>query len=331
MNQPTMRAQIAPRYGAPDIFQLVDLDRPEPEPNQVRVKISSTTVGPADCALRAGKPFMVKLIFGLRKPKYPVLGAEMAGVVDAVGSAVTRFRVGDAVLVHSPDIMGGYAEYLCLPESAQIVPKPTAISFDEAVAIADGASTALVFLRDGAKLQPGQRVLINGGSGSVGAAGIQLAKLLGAQVTAVASAKNQAFLRSLGADEVINYEVEDFTQNGKTYDVIFDAVGKSSYRKCRNSLGQAGVYLTTVPTIGILLRSLFTAGSQKRRGKFIAAGLTQTPEDLIELLQLAESKQLRGIIDKTYPLADLSQAHTYVETGRKVGTVVIAVGEGMEG
>jgi NADPH:quinone reductase-like Zn-dependent oxidoreductase len=264
-------------------------------------------------------------MYGLRKPKYPIMGAELAGEVQAVGKAVTSLKRGDRVLGLSPNGFGAYAEYVCLPESDPLVAIPAGLSYEEAVGICDGATTALTFLRDVARLQPGQRVLINGASGAVGAYGVQLAKHFGAEVTGVCSGGNVALVQSLGADAVIDYTAEEFTRSGHTYDVIFDAVGKSSYAQCKGALAPRGVYLTTVPSWGIVRDVLLTTVQGGKKAKFATAGLMQSKANLLFLMELAEAGKLRAVIDRRYPLEQLAEAHRYVETGRKKGNVVISV------
>lgn len=320
-----MRAMVCERYGPPDVFQLREVEQPTPAENEVLIRVRAATAGPADCAFRKGKPFIIKLIYGLRKPKFTIMGAELAGEVQAVGKAVTSFKRGDRVLGLSPNSFGAYAEYKCLRESDPLVAIPDELTYEEAAGICDGPPTALTFLRDVGRLQPGQRVLINGASGAVGAYAVQLAKHFGAEVTGVCSTGNVALVQSLGADAVIDYTAEDFTQTGRTYDVIFDAVGKSSYVRCRGALAPQGVYLTTVPSWGIVRDVLLTAVRGGKKAKFATAGLMQSKANLLFLKELVEAGKLRAVIDRCYPLDQLAEAHRYVETGRKKGNVVISV------
>jgi NADPH:quinone reductase-like Zn-dependent oxidoreductase len=320
-----MRAMVCEQYGPPDVFQLREVEQPTPADTQVLIRVRAATAGPADCAFRKGTPFIVKLIYGLRKPKFPIMGAELAGEVQAIGRAVTSYKPGDRVLGLSPNGFGAYAEYTCLLESDPLAIIPASMSYDEAVGICDGATTALTFLRDVARLQPGQRVLINGASGAVGAYGVQLAKYFGAEVTGVCSTGNVALVQSLGADAVIDYTSEDFTKTGRTYDVIFDAVGKSSYARCRSALAPRGVYLTTVPSLAIVRDVLLTTLGSGKQAKFATAGLMQSKANLLFLTELVEAGKLRAVIDRCYPLEQLAEAHRYVETERKKGNVVIHV------
>jgi NADPH2:quinone reductase len=318
-----MKAMICEQYGPPEVFRLHEVERPAPGEREVLIRVRAATAGPADCAFRKGDPFLIRLMYGLRKPKIPIIGAELAGEVQAVGPAVTSLKPGDRVLGLSTGF-GAYAEYKCLPEGGPLVTIPAGMSYEDAVAICE-AATALTFLRDVARLQPGQRVLINGASGAVGAYGVQLAKHFGAEVTGVCSAGNVALVRSLGADAVIDYTAEDFTRAGGAYDVIFDAVGKSSYGRCKGALAPGGVYLTTVPSWAIVRDLLLTSVRGGTKAKFATAGLMQNAANLRLLLGLAEASTLRAVIDRRYPLEQLAEAHRYVETGRKKGTVVIAV------
>jgi NADPH:quinone reductase-like Zn-dependent oxidoreductase len=318
-----MKAIICTAYGSPDVLQLQEVPKPTPKENEVLVKVHAAVVGPSDCAFRKGEPFIVRLIYGLRKPRLATQGVEFAGEVEAVGAAVTQFEPGDPVFGMSPNTFGAHAEYVVLPETKPLARKPANFSYEEAVGLCDGAPTALTFLRDVAKLQPGQRVLINGASGAVGSAAVQLARYFGAEVTGVCSAANVDLVKSLGAHAVIDYTQEDFTQNGQTYDVIFDAVGKSSFGRCKGSLTPKGVYLTTVPTLGMVRDLLSTLFSSGKKAKFATAGLMQNHANLNFLKELAEAGQIRAVIDRRYPLEEVAEAHRYVDTERKRGNVVI--------
>jgi NADPH:quinone reductase-like Zn-dependent oxidoreductase len=319
-----MRAMICTNYGSPDVFQLQEVETPNPKDHEVRIKIYAASVGPSDCTFRKGSP-LVKLVYGFRRPKNPIFGTEMAGMIDAVGNKVTRYKVGDRVVGLSAKTFGAQAEYKCLHENTPLAIIPTRMSYEEAVAICDGAPTALTFLRDKAKVQSGQRVLINGASGAVGIYAVQIAKNLGAEVTGVCSGANVKLVKSHGADNVIDYTREDFTKNGQIYDVIFDAVGKRSFSECRESLTKRGVYLSTVLSISILLDMIKTMVFGNRRAIFVTAGLMQNQANLNFLTELYESGNIKGVIDQRYPLEQLAEAHRYVETGHKKGNVVITL------
>jgi NADPH:quinone reductase-like Zn-dependent oxidoreductase len=318
-----MKAIICTAYGSPDVLQLQEVPKPAPKENEVLVKVHAAVVGPSDCAFRKGEPFIVRLIYGLQKPRLATQGVEFAGEIEAVGAAVTQFKPGDALFGMSPDTFGAHAEYICVPETKPLARKPVNFTYEEAVALCDGAPTALTFLRDVAKLQRGQKILINGASGAVGGAAVQLAKYYGAEITGVCSTVNVDLVKSLGADAVIDYTQEDFTRNGQTYDVIFDAVGKSSFGRCKGSLTVNGVYLTTVPTLSMVRDLLVTLFSRGKKAKFATAGLMQNHDNLNFLKELAEAGQIRAVIDRRYPLEEVPDAHRYVDTERKRGNVVI--------
>lgn len=318
-----MRAIVCSTYGKPEVLQLREVDKPEPKDNEVRIKLHAAIVTPSDCAFRKADPFFIRVMYGMGRPKYPILGVELAGEVEAVGKSVSSFKLGDRVSGISPTTFGTYAEYVCLPEAATLTLLPPRASYEEAVGLCDGGLTALIFLRDTARLQRGQKILINGASGSVGAYAVQLAKYYGAEVTGVCSSTNAALVKSLGADQVIDYTQEDFTKTGRTYDVIFDAIGKRSFSQCKGSLTAKGVYLSTVPSLGIMLNMLRTSKFSGKKAKFTAAGLQQKKENLAFLAELFEAGQMKAVIDKCYPLEQMAAAHRYVETGRKKGNVVI--------
>ncbi|KRF38588.1 NAD(P)-dependent alcohol dehydrogenase [Paenibacillus sp. Soil787] len=318
-----MRAIVCTKYGTPDVLQLKEVEKPTPKDNEIRIKMHAAIVTPSDCAFRKADPFIVRLMYGLTRPKHAIFGVELAGEIDSVGKDVTSFKEGDRIFGISPAAFGTYAEYMCLPEDKPVSTAPANATFEEAAGVCDGGLTALIFLRDTAHIGRGQKVLINGASGSVGAYAVQLAKYFGAEVTGVCSAPNIAFVKSLGADQIIDYTKEDFTKNGQIYDVIFDAVGKRSFSQCKNSLTEHGVYLSTVPTLGIMLHMLWTSKIGSKKAKFTASGLQQNKENLAFLAELFEAGKIRSVIDRRYPLEQMAEAHRYVETGRKKGNVVI--------
>ena len=319
-----MRAMICTNYGSPDVFQLQEVETPIPQDHEVRIKIYAASVGPSECTFRKGSP-LVKLVYGFRRPKNHIFGTELSGMIDAVGKKVTELKVGDRVFGLSAKTFGAQAEYKCLHENAPLAIIPDSMSYEEAVAICDGAPTALTFLRDKAKVQPGQRVLINGASGAVGVYGVQIAKYLGAEVTGICSGTNIELVKSHGADKVIDYTREDFTKNGQLYDVIFDAVGKRSFSECRESLTKRGVYLSTVLSLSILLDMIKTMVFGNKKAIFVTAGLMQNQANLNFLTELYGSNNIKGVIDQRYPLEQLAEAHRYVETGHKKGNVVITL------
>ena len=321
-----MRAMTQDRYGPPEVLQLQSLAEPVPAAGEMLIEVHATVATPSDIAFRTGSPLIARLFSGLAKPKAPILGDNLAGVVRAVGSGVTRFKPGDRVYGSTAPASGACAEMICLPETAALAVMPPGMDFGEAAGLADGGLTALPFLRDTGEIQPGQRVLINGASGSVGTAAVQLAKILGAEVTGVCSRRNSDLVRALGADRVIDYAAEDFTQADDAYDVIFDAVGKSSFSRCKGALKPEGIYMVgTVPTPSLLLAMLRKHG---KRGRFAATGLRPPADkckDLALLSAYFSSGRLRTVIDRRYPLEQIATAHAYVETGRKVGSVVIDI------
>jgi NADPH:quinone reductase-like Zn-dependent oxidoreductase len=326
-----MQAIVYERYGAPDILQLTEVARPSPGDNEVLIGIRAASVTTADCAARAGRPLFARLAFGLFRPKQSILGTEFAGVIEACGRQVTRLSVGDEVYAATGADFGAHAEYICLAADGALAPKPATATFAEAAALCEGTLTALPFLRDLARLEAGQTVLINGASGSVGTTAVQLARHFGAEVTGVCGTRNLELVKSLGADQVIDYTSEDFTRAGRTYDVIFDAVGKSSFARCRRALKPRGIYLTTVPSPAIMLQMLWTAKSSGRKAAIAFAGLRPAhdkAQDLALLTELAEAGKLKPVIDRVYPLEQAAAAHSYVEQGHKTGHVVITMSPG---
>ena len=317
-----MKAIVYTKFGPPEVLHLQEVEKPTPKANEVLIKIVATTVVKEDPDMRASPGFN-----GFLKPRNLILGQELAGEVEFVGKDVARFRPGDQVFGF--DMFGAYAEYKCMPENGALAIKPTNMSYEEAASVPNGALTALPFLRDKGKIQSGQTVLIYGASGSVGAAAVQLAKYYGADVTGVCSTANLEWVKSLGADQVIDYTQEDFTENGKTYDIFFDAVGKRSFSECKGSLTDEGIYLATVPTPVIMLQALWPAKSGSKKVKFVAAGLRPAREkikDLVFLTELIEAGKIKPVIDRCYPLEQMAEAHRYVEQGHKKGNVIITVG-----
>ncbi len=323
-----MKAIVYTKYGPPDVLQLREVEKPTPKDNEILVKIFATVVGPAECAARRGAPFMIRFITGLIRPKNPILGSELAGEIEAAGKNVKRFKEGDQVYGSTAPSGGTYAEYKCLPEEGALAIKPTNMTYEEAAGVCDGAITALYFLRKG-NIHSGQKVLINGASGAIGTAAVQLAKYYGAEVTGVCSTTNLELVQSLGADKVIDYTKEDFIRSGQTYDIIWDMFGKSSLSRCKKSLKQRGIYLTTAPTPVDLLQMLWTSkiGSKKLVwGPSALLSEIEKTKDLLFLKELIEAGKLKSVIDRRYPLEQITEAHRYVEKGHKKGNLVITVG-----
>jgi NADPH:quinone reductase-like Zn-dependent oxidoreductase len=313
-----VKAVVYDRYGPPEVLRVDEVERPVPEDDEVLVRVHATTVTRTDCGLRSAEYAVTRLFTGLMRPKRGVAGIELAGEVEAVGAAVSEFAVGDRVFgIRS----GANADFVCVRESGALAHIPAGMPFEEAAAVCDGGITALAFLRS-VGVRKGQQVLVYGASGSIGTAAVQLAKHFGAHVTAVCNTKNLELVRSLGADEVIDYIQEDFTKNGETYDVVFDAVGKLSFGRCRGSLKAGGTYLTTDG-----LRNLFWALWTWRIGdKRAKLGIAKyTKPDVLFLRELIAAGEYSAVIDRAYPLEDVVEATRYVETQQKTGNVVLSV------
>ena len=316
-----MKAVVYDRYGPPEVLRLEEVERPVPNDDEVLVRVHATTVTRTDTGLRSAEYFVSRFVTGLLQPKQKILGLEFAGVVEEAGTAVTEFDVGDEVFgVHSR----AHAEYVTIRESGALAHKPPDLTFEEAAALCDGAALALACLRKSGSLE-GRRVVVYGASGSVGTAAVQLAKHFGAEVTAVCSTENIELVQSLGADHMIDYLQEDFTRNGETYDVVFDAVGKHSFRRSRRSLKPGGTFLET--DLGFMWHvPLLALATRWIGGKKVGLGITKySKEDVLLLEELVDSGEYRPVVDRTYPLEDVVEAAKYVETGQKTGNVVLTV------
>jgi len=320
-----MKAAVHTSYGAPEVIHVIDVARPVPVDNEVLIRVHASTVNRTDCGMRSATPFITRLFSGWRRPKHQILGSEVAGIITAVGSSVTQFAVGDQVFGVNMADYGSNAEYVCMRESAALTTMPPGLAFDVAAAASDGAVLALTYLQR-VGLHPGQRIVVYGASGSIGSAGVQLAKHFGAHVTAVCSTPDVETVRALGADVVIDYLTDDFTSNGETYDYVFDAVGKHSFRRCRRSLAPGGAYLVT--DLGFLWQNpwlaLFTSRFTRRR-KVLFPLPAYNKEKVVLIEQLLANGEFRPLIDRRYPLDEIVAATKYVETGQKVGNVVITV------
>lgn len=323
-----MKAIVCTRYGSPDVLQLQQVDQPVPGDHEVLVKIHAATATTAGLAARTGKPVMARLFSGLTKPKNTILGVEFAGEIAAVGQDVTALAVGDPVFGTSGATSpGAYAEFNCVPGDGALLPMPENISYSDAAAVVEGGLTGINFLHNQAKIQPGQKTLIYGASGSVGTASVQVAKYFGAYVTAVCSSASFELVKSIGADHVIDYRKDDFTKNGRQYDIIFDTVGKRSFAACRDSLTPNGIYLDAgnAATILPMLWTRFFGRKKAILSATYVRSASEIKKDLVLLKELIEAGKIRAVIDRTYPLEKTADAHRYVETGRKKGNVVIAI------
>ena len=322
-----MKAFVCKKYGPPEVLQIKEVEKPTPKHNEVLIRIHAIAITTEDPVNRKGKPFIARFATGLIRPKNPIPGAEFAGEIEELGKDVKLFKEGDQVFGSTGTSFGCYAEYVCMPEDGFLAIKPASLSYEEAAPVC-GAMAAWNFLRDQARIQNEQKVLINGASGAVGTAAVQLAKHFGAEVTGVCSTANLGLVKSLGADEVIDYTQEDFTRIGRTYDIIFDVVGKNSFSRCKGSLTKGGVYLITVPRLSIFLQMLWTSKIGSKKARFSATGLLPISKRLNilkEIIELIERGKLITVIDRRYPLEQIVEAHRYVEKGHKKGNVVISV------
>ncbi len=322
-----MKAIVYERYGPPEVLQLTEVEKPTPKDNEVLIKIHATTVTSADWRVRsltvpAGLGFIMRLVFGFSKPKQPILGSELAGVVESVGKDVKTFKVGNEVFAFSDASMGCHAEYKCMPENGAVALKPHNLAYDEAAALSFGGTTALSFFKR-AKLQHGERVLINGASGAVGTAAVQLARHFGADVTGVCSTANLELVKSLGATRVIDYTKEDFTRNGETYDVIVDTVGTAAFSRSKGSLKEGGRLLLVLAGLPAMLQAPWVSMTSSK--KVIVGPAAGRAVDLRVLARLAEAGEFKPVIDRCYPFEQMAEAHSYVDTGRKKGNVIITL------
>lgn len=323
-----MKVAAQNRYGGPDVLEIEEWPVPVPKAGEALIRVHGSTVTLADCAFRKADPFIVRFFGGLLRPRNAVLGDAIAGIVESVGAGVTRFKVGEAIYGAVGVSLGGMAEYVCLPEDAAIVPAPVGVDLLPLSGLSYGYLTAMPFMRDEAQTKPGDSVLVNGAASSVGAIAVQLARSFGAEVTAVASGRHEGLLRGLGADQFIDRHQQDFTRDHGRYDVIFDAVGKSSFGRSAPALKPGGIYLTTVPSLAIAGLMLTGGGRGGKRGRLATTGLrkvAQKRDDLLVLNALLAAGAVRPVTDRVFALADIRQAHAYVEGETKAGDVVIAM------
>ena len=322
-----MKAAVYHTYGPPDVVRLAEVPNPTPGGDEILIKIRATTVSSADWRARslevpAGFGFMARVFFGISRPRQPILGTELAGDVESVGERVTKFKAGDPVFAFCGAGMGCHAEYRCVPENAAVARKPANLTYDEAAALSFGGTTALAFFRK-AKIQRGEKVLVNGASGSVGVAAVQLARHFGAHVTGVCSAANAELVKSLGARRVIDYTKEDFTKNGETYDIIVDTAGTAPFSRSRASLTDRGRLLLILGTLSDLLQAPWVSMTSRKR--LIAGPQAERPADVRFLADLAERAEFKPVIDRRYTLEQIVEAHRYVDTGHKKGNVVVTI------
>jgi NADPH:quinone reductase-like Zn-dependent oxidoreductase len=315
-----MKAVVYRKYGSTDVLHLEDIEKPVPKDNEVRIKVYATTVTPMDWRFRKADPFFMRTQSGLIRPKINILGVEVAGEIESVGKDVKLFIKGDRVFGGS-DRGGAHAEYICLSEE-EVAVKPYNMTYEEAAAVPFGALTALQFLRRG-NIQSGHKVLINGASGGVGTFAVQLAKYFGTEVTGVCSTTNIEWVQSLGADKVIDYTKEDFTKSGQTYDIIFDAVAKNSFSRCKGSLNKTGIYLSTAGSLPLFLQMFWTSIIGTKKAIFMMS--QYCAEDLLFLKELIEAGKMRAVIDRRYSLSAIAEAHKYSEKGHAKGKVIVTV------
>jgi NADPH:quinone reductase-like Zn-dependent oxidoreductase len=323
-----MRAIVYDRYGPPEVLRLTEVPRPSPKASEVLIRVVATTVNRTDCGFRKGEPWIARFWSGLVKPRFPILGNELSGEVEEVGADVTTFQAGDQVCGLTGATFGACAEYVCVPADAAIVPRPTSLSLEDSAGAWDGPWLALTCLRKAA-VGPGQHILIYGASGSIGGSAVQLARHFGAHVTAVCNTRNLDLVRSLGADEVVDYTRTDFTRLDRTFDVVLDAVGKSTFGACRRLLKPDGRFLSTDlgPWWQNPLLQIWTGLVGGQQAGLAIPDSKRVRQDVQLLREIIEAKGLRPVIDRTYPLAEIVEAHRYVDTEQKTGSVVIVVAE----
>lgn len=326
-----MKAVICEKYGPPEILKIQEVDKPVPKDNEVLIKVYASSVNAADCNVRGlsyippGLGLVAKSMLGFKRPKIPVIGSVFAGVIEEIGKDVKSFNKGDEVFGTGSEL-GAYAEYMCRSGEKAIVKKPKNISFEQAATIPYGALTALYFLRDMAKIKSGQKVLIRGASGGVGSYAVQLAHYFGAKVTGVCSTANIEFVISLGADNVIDYKKEDFTKIGEKWDIIFDiVVGDTSFSRYKNSLNPNGYYLAVAGGLSDMIQMVLTSITGGKKVKFGGGTVAETKENMVFLKELVETGGLKPVLDKTFPLDEIVEAHRYVEEGRKKGNIAISI------
>lgn len=319
-----MKAIVNTKYGLPEILQIREVETPTPKENEVLIKVHATTVNRTDTGFLVAEYFAVRLFWGLLKPRKTILGSEFSGEIVAIGKNVQSFKIGDQVFGLSAENFGAHAEYLCVPENGSVALKPINMSYQQAAAICEGAYLALNYYR-AVNLQAGHKILINGTTGSIGSAGVQLAKYFGAEITAVANTKNMGLVKSLGAHHLIDYQKEDFTKLTTRFDFIFDAVGKSSFFKSKHLLKKEGIYFSTELGFAYANPILGLLGLKFDTKKVIFPIPKDSKEQILFFKKLVEEGHYQAIIDKIYPFEEIVEAYKYVLTGEKTGNVVIAI------
>ena len=326
MTSQKMKAIVSQGYGSPDVFQLQEVNKPEPTANELLVKVVTTAATTADTMMRKGEPKFARFFIGWKKPRKAIPGTGFAGIVEEVGSEVSQFKVGDRVFGETAFEFSANAEYITIAEDAVVLPLPESMDFSEASNFCDGHLTSYNFLIEIAKIKAGDKVLINGAAGALGTSAIQIAKYLGAEVTAVCSTKNFPLAQSLGADHVIDYRKEDFTKSGIQYDFVYDAVGKSGFKQCKAILTESGTYLSPVLNPRLLFQMMFTSIFGKQKAIFEATGANKKEKlrrMLGQVLGIYQTGKLKTVIDRQFPLEKLAEAHRYIDSGHKKGNIVI--------
>lgn len=323
-----MKAVYCSKYGAPEVLEVREIEKPSPKENEVLVKVKSASITTADSMIRRGIPFYGRFFLGLFRPKHPVMGTGFSGEVVEKGKQITQYKLGDFVVGETVLNFGANAEYVVIEEDGIIAVKPDNISFQQAAPICDGPLTSFNFLKNLGNIKKGDKVLVNGASGSLGTAAVQLAKHFGAIVTGVCSSSNIELVKSLGADEVINYKNQDFTKVQGRYDLVYDTIGTSSYSDCKRILKPKGIYMSPVLSMKLLYDMIRTSIMKKKRAKFSATGILKTSElkaMLKEITQLMQAEALKMVIDREYSMERVVEAHTYIDSGRKKGNIVLVI------
>lgn len=322
-----MKAIVVKKYGGPEVLEMEEVAKPSPAANQVLIKIKATSITAASTFMREGKPYLGRLFTGIKKPKSPTPGTDLSGIVEEVGSSVTKFKIGDVVMAETGLESKAYAEYICLEEDDLIVHQPENLTAEEATGILDGGSTALAFFTDSVSLRKGQKVLINGASGSIGTAAVQLAKQAGAEVTAVCSGRNKALVQDLGADVVLDYTKNELESTNRKFDVVFDTVGKLSFKRTKKFMNAEGVFLTPVMNMPTLVSMFGSAMFGSKKLKFSATGMRNKSarmRDLVAIRDMMAKGKLTTVVDRVYPFGEIQEAARYVDQGHKRGNVVVS-------